>query len=235
MDPAFCPVERDYETWACIFFVALEPGGQYSTFLSDCSDLIISVFTENQLPEPISSYTHTFLHETIPRATTAVLHFTVATESEFDFILPFLESVLLLGVWAVSQDYEDLFFLLSDILQPDQFLYARTLNPTEEGPEGPSANAHQTLLESFVENGHFDTILNRITDPDRPPLIGAFLLFYTLLNYYQIEAKWTRLSSLFSESLLALGAYFRQSTICRSCGHSTGAFCRFAGKFSLSF
>jgi hypothetical protein len=160
----------------------------------------VGVVSDNSLPDPIGSYTSVFLEQTIPYMTATILSLSIANPADYDTALPFLDSVLMLGIWAATNDKVPLFHLLPSVLSTGNNSYK---------PRPPlTGDVHERVLNSFVENRYFDTLLERLREPDP---IAAFGIFYNVLLLVPMDRRYDPLHGVFLETDPLLGRALREA------------------------
>jgi hypothetical protein len=201
--------ENDFRNWSSVCCLAIEEG-DYSSFLEDASFLIVCVVSDNSLPSPIGSYTSVFLEHTIPYMTATILSLSIANPADYDTVLPFLDSVLMLGIWAVTNDKAPLFHLLPSVLNSGNNFYK---------PRPPlTGDVHERVLNSFLENRYFDTMLERLREPGQ---IAAFGIFYNVLVLVPMDSRYDPLHGVFLEAARPSTARGDGDTDAAKCGPPT--------------
>ena len=76
----------NFDDWSCILLNTLQCSQDYVNLLADCTDLMFSIISESQLPEPITSYTYKFLNNVIPEATTSLLRIIQTNDEDIETI-----------------------------------------------------------------------------------------------------------------------------------------------------
>jgi hypothetical protein len=94
-----------------------------------------------------------FRSREFPQTTAAVLSFMSANPADCNGILPFLDSVLILGIWAVTNDRFAFFDLRLRVLNLHNSLYS---------PPPLTADEYSRVLSSLVNNHHFYRMLERL-------------------------------------------------------------------------
>ena len=164
-----------FDDWRSFLIGTLEPGGEYSSFLNDTVNLINEIIDYNFLISPNTSFTESFLTETLVELINKIMNFTNIQQTEKTNLIKFIKRAQVLIPWAALNDRIELFdpfYKLIDIKTP----FMKYISKGKE---------IQELNEYFINHEFLTLVSLRISkNKDIPITFDHINLFFKLMDNF---------------------------------------------------
>ncbi|OHT08746.1 hypothetical protein TRFO_22658 [Tritrichomonas foetus] len=161
-------LDEDFCSWNMILQTAIKENNDISSFYPLVTSTLYEIIENNHISDPYSSYTNSFVHETLPNFVEIVLNSNNSnTNVDNDQKIDFLKALVLLGIYSVSNDDFILLNLIKKVIEPTKSIYHENNNYSE-------------ILDFFIESGVAYSIYDIIN------FYNDFLHFQYLLDLSSI-------------------------------------------------